>query len=75
MNPRILELMIEAGINVEALRMYPGGFPREDLIILQDLVKLAVHECIDVALKSSHREDDMGAIIANNIKRHFGVEQ
>ena len=35
---------------------------------------LIVYECIDLALGSSHREDDMGAIIANKIKKHFGIE-
>jgi len=34
-----------------------------------------VRECMDLALGSSHREDDMGAIIANKIKKHFGVEE
>ena len=36
--------------------------------------ELIAYECIDLALGSSHREDDMGAIIANKIKKHFGVE-
>jgi len=36
---------------------------------------LIAYECIDLALGSSHREDDMGAIIANKIKQHFGVEE
>jgi len=36
--------------------------------------KLIAYECIDLALGSSHREDDMGAIIANKIKKHFGFE-
>lgn len=34
-----------------------------------------IQECLDLALGSSHREDDMGAIIANKIKKHFGVEE
>ena len=37
--------------------------------------ELIVRECMDLALESSHREDDMGAIIANKIKKHFGVEE
>ena len=36
--------------------------------------ELIAYECIDLALGSSHREDDMGAIIANKIKKHFGVK-
>ena len=37
--------------------------------------ELIVQECIDLALGSSHRDDDMGAIIANKIKKQFGVEE
>ena len=36
--------------------------------------ELIVRECEQVSLKSSHRNDDMGAIIARNIKKHFGIE-
>ena len=36
--------------------------------------ELIAYECMDLALGSSHREDDMGAIIANKIKVHFGIK-
>jgi ribosomal protein L4 len=36
--------------------------------------ELIILECEQISLTSSHREDDMGAIIARNIKKHFGVE-
>jgi hypothetical protein len=42
---------------------------------LEKFAELIAYECIDLALGSSHREDDMGAIIANKIKKHFGVEE
>ena len=42
---------------------------------LSFFAELIVYECMDLALGSSHREDDMGAIIANKIKKHFGVEE
>ena len=42
---------------------------------MQKFAELIAYECIDLALGSSHREDDMGAIIANKIKKHFGVEE
>jgi hypothetical protein len=42
---------------------------------LDKFAELIVEECINVSLKSSHRYDDMGAIIARNIEDHFGVEQ
>jgi len=41
----------------------------------EKFAELIAYECIDLALGSSHREDDMGAIIANKIKKHFGVEK
>lgn len=34
-----------------------------------------VKECANISLQSSHREDDMGAIIARKIKKLFGVEE
>ena len=37
--------------------------------------KLIAYECIDLALGSSHRDDDMGAIIANKIKKYFRIEE
>jgi hypothetical protein len=39
------------------------------------LAELIVKECAEVSLKSSHRDDDMGAIIARHINEHFGVEE
>ena len=36
--------------------------------------ELIIQECVNVSLKSSHRYNDMGAIIAGNIKEHFGVK-
>jgi hypothetical protein len=37
--------------------------------------ELIVKECMEVSLKYSHRDDDMGAIIARQIKKHFGLEK
>ena len=65
MNERILELMTKAGFDVEKLRMYPGGWPREDLLVLQDFAELIVREC---ASKVTRNE-------ALNILEHFGVEE
>ena len=41
---------------------------------LEKFALLIVRECERVSLKNSHRDDDMGAIIARQIKEHFGVE-
>jgi hypothetical protein len=82
MNERILELMTEAGINVEALRMYPGGFPREDLLVLQDFAKLIIKECnlavLEVPLyyKDYRSQIEEAAIrdCARAVLEKFGVE-
>lgn len=37
--------------------------------------EIIINECIKIALESSHRDDDMGAIIAQSIKKHFGIEE
>jgi len=46
----------------------PDGFE-------QKFAQLIVRECEQVSLKNSHRDDDMGAIIAKQIREHFGVEE
>ena len=79
MNERILELMTKAGFDVEKLRMYPGGWPREDLLVLQDFAELIVRECIneihvadvgDLKGKSYYLDK-----VAEHIEKHFGVEE
>ena len=42
---------------------------------LAKFAELIVCECVEQSLKVSHRNDDMGYIIANMIKEHFGVEE
>ena len=73
MNERILELMTKAGFDVEKLRMYPGGWPREDLLVLQDFAELIVRECIEVVkwTPSQFPNDEY----VKNIKERFGVEE
>jgi len=41
---------------------------------VEKFAKLIIKECEQVSLKNSHRDDDMGAIIARNIKQYFRVE-
>ena len=41
----------------------------------REFAELIVLECEKVSLKNSHRDDDMGAIIARQIKQHFGVSE
>ena len=59
-----------------------GNFPSDWLNRVDEFLprwnekfaELIVRECEQVSLQSSHRDDDMGAIIARNIRKHFGVE-
>ena len=76
MNERIYKLATEAGAYCETY--LHGGDPNPPILDNMDLEKFAeliVRECEQVSLQSSHRDDDMGAIIARNIKDHFGVEE
>jgi hypothetical protein len=41
----------------------------------REFAESIVRECEKVSLKNSHRDDDMGAIIARQIKQHFGVSE
>ena len=72
MNERIRQIAEQAG--------FKTNWQHEDVQAIkmarfEKFAELIVKECIDLALGSSHREDDMGAIIANKIKKHFGVEE
>ena len=69
MNKRIKVLAEQAGI-------YKLDLSDEtEYWIIEKFSELIVRECEQVSLKNSHRDDDMGAIIARQIKRHFGVEE
>jgi len=77
MNEQIKELEKQAFDAVWNLYNYPigpGTHFRPDGFE-EKFAELIAYECINLALGSSHREDDMGAIIANKIKKHFGVDE
>ena len=71
MNERIRQILLQvvpmAGEDGEYL---PSLHTPEDI---ERFAELIVLECEKVSLKNSHRDDDMGAIIARQIKQHFGV--
>jgi hypothetical protein len=80
MNQRILELMTKAGFDVEKLRIYPGGFPREDLLVLEDFAKLVAKECVDICNRIYFErypdaEDWEQSEEGDAIKQYFGVEE
>jgi len=52
-----------------------GDSWEEQTKFMERFAELIVRECEQVSLKNSHRDDDMGAIIARQIKEHFGVEE
>ena len=72
MNERIRELAVQAGYTP-----LPGFDFANDIqeLFIKKFADMIVRECEKVSLKSSHRDDDMGAIIARQIKQHFGVEE
>ena len=76
MNERIRELADQILPNEKEFHQ---GDPREWGYFfsgeeLEKFAELIVRECGQVSLQNSHRNDDMGAIIARNIKKHFGVK-
>ena len=79
MNERIKELLEQAGIvkilDEHAHEYGNGMFEDTPYPEMDKFVELIVRECEKVSLKNSHRDDDMGAIIARQIKQHFRVEE
>ena len=69
MNDRIKELAEQAGYTKDMF-----GVGHWDMPECKKFAELIVQECEKVSLKCSHRGDDMGAIIARNIREHFGIE-
>ena len=77
MNERIRELWTQAEEEIKAEYEDESRRKRRlyNEIFLPKFAELIVNECEQVSLKNSHRNDDMGAIIARQIKDHFGVEK
>jgi len=73
MNEQIRLFAEQAKIFATPMKFHLGG---QDYARVRDekFAELIVRECEQVSLKNSHRDDDMGAIIARQIKEHFGVE-
>ena len=73
MNERIKELWVQAGGHYDSGNQHT--WPQYTIDNPEKFAELIVRECEQVSLKNSHRDDDMGAIIARQIKLHFGVEE
>lgn len=48
-----------------------GGYTPLKQTDIEGIAEFIVHECMGIAMKHSHREDDMGAIIARQIKKEM----
>ena len=79
MNNRIQQLALQAGLKQRIWNSLGKELPMwqedPDNPGLEKFAELIVRECEQVSLKNSHRDDDMGAIIARQIRQHFGVEE
>ena len=81
MNERIRELYTQALENKfdygggEGVR--PGEYYSNYKTVLnaEKFALLIVRECAAVSRRSSKRIDDMGSLIAQDIEKHFGVEE
>ena len=71
MNERIKQLAYKAGLHNH---LWLDISDSDDVLDTVKFAQLIVRECEQVSLKNSHRDDDMGAIIARQIRQHFGVE-
>jgi hypothetical protein len=67
MNERIIEMAKQCGDwSGQTIEMNDVGIAK--------FAELIAKECEQISLKNSHRDDDMGAIIARHIKKYFGVK-
>jgi hypothetical protein len=48
-----------------------GGYTPLKETDIEGIAEFIVNECIGIAMRSSHRDDDMGAIIARYIKKEM----
>ena len=71
MNERILELAKQSGIDVERLKTYPSGWPRDDLQVLSTFAELIVRECAAMTRNLSPH----GEFAEKVVKEHFGVKE
>jgi len=50
MNKRIKDIAKQAGFDIDLLSQpYPGGFPRDDMLVLDSFSKLIIEECAKAA--------------------------
>lgn len=69
MNKRIQELIEECGLYINP---YNKEVTDKEIEYFAEMI---VRECAAVSRESSKRIDDMGSLIAQDIEKHFGVEE
>jgi hypothetical protein len=74
MNPNILKIAHEAGLNTNP--HYPGGWPNDGLPVIEDFAHKLLLEAIDVLAQelTGDISEDMNLIQAiMNLENHFGL--
>jgi hypothetical protein len=78
---KLKELLEQAGFDVERLLApHPGGFPKDDFLVLESFAELIVDECRYVmdCNKGSDQHTEWNRALfetSEKIKQHFGVEE
>lgn len=75
MNERIRELGKSVGLYME--NAHPGGFPNEELQVVEDFANLIIEECIKVCNSRVGNSDyNTGRMhCVSDIKQHFGIKE
>ena len=78
MNEQFKQLALQCGAWIQVYENNNGNNDRHFMLDqnfdYKKFAELIIRECGQVSLQSSHRDDDMGSIIAGNIKKHFGIQ-
>ena len=70
MNERIEHCLYAAGLTADGCWDELDSYAKEGI---EKFAEIIIKECIEQSLAVSHRNDDMGAIIAGRIKQNFGL--
>lgn len=72
-------LASQAGFDVEALTApHPGGFPREDVLVLESFAELIIRECAKFLDENSELDQCNNNVWfpdPDELLKHFGIEK
>lgn len=77
MHDRIAKFAQQAGVDVKELeKPYPGGFPREDTIVLEDFGKLIAEDCAKICEEYAMPDgtSETALILAKVIRNKYGIK-